>query len=152
LAALLLFTASLSAPWHDALASGTSTADLLVLAERGSAVAQRTLGERFATGTKGASKDMERAVYWWQRAADKGDAMAQYNLGMAHLLGAGVPQDSVKAHMWLSLSEASARETVSARQGRMLAGSERKAMEAAMQPKQIEESVALAQLWLAQHR
>lgn len=148
LAALL----SLPALSGNALASGTSTADLMVLAERGSSLAQRTLGKRFATGTKGATKDMGQAIYWWKMAADNGDPMAQFNLGMAYLQGAGTSQDRVRAHMWLSLAAASGKMTVSGQHSKKIAESEKKAIEADMVPGQIEESQALAQAWLAQHK
>ncbi|MFN2150265.1 MAG: SEL1-like repeat protein, partial [Anaerolineales bacterium] len=32
--------------------------------------------------------------------------MAQYNLGLMYSKGRGVPQDYVKAHMWLNLAAA----------------------------------------------
>lgn len=136
----------------NALASGTSTADLRVLAERGSSVAQRTLGERFATGTKGAPKDMGQAIFWWKMAADNGDPMAQFNLGMACLHGAGAPQDRVRAHMWFSLAAASGKMTVSGQHSKKMAENEKKAIETDMVSGQIEESQALARAWLAQHK
>lgn len=152
LAAFLLAVLGLTALPHHALASGTSTADLMVLAERGSSLAQRTLGERFATGAKDAPKDMGQAIYWWEKAADNGDPLAQFNLGMVYLRGAGTPQDRVRAHMWFSLAAASSKETVSGQQGKMMAESEKKAVEADMTPNQIEESQALAKEWLAQRK
>ncbi|MBF0141074.1 MAG: SEL1-like repeat protein [Magnetococcales bacterium] len=37
-------------------------------------------------------------------AAEQGDAMAQYNLGMMYLTGRGIPFNYVQAYAWLSLA------------------------------------------------
>src|SRR5208283_2880442 len=39
-------------------------------------------------------------------AAERGDAYAQYNLGVLYTKGRGVRQDLVQAHMWFSLAAA----------------------------------------------
>ncbi len=44
------------------------------------------------------------AVKWYRRAAEQGDARAQYNLGLLYANGEGVPQDFVQAHLWYSLA------------------------------------------------
>ena len=152
LTASLLIAICLSVQPHSVLASGTSTADLMVLAEGGNSMAQRTLGERFAMGTEGVTKDMNQAIFWWQKAADKGDAVAQYNLGHVYLQGTGALQDLVRSHMWFSLAAASSKETASARQRKKLAERDRKAVEARMTSRQIEEAQALAQEWLEKHQ
>src|SRR6516225_5945556 len=41
-----------------------------------------------------------------RRAADQGDAQAQYNLGLAYARGEGVTQNAVEAHMWFNLAAA----------------------------------------------
>jgi uncharacterized protein len=46
---------------------------------------------------------------WFRLAADKGFAIAQYNLGLMYSNGLG-PQDYVQSHMWLSLSGAQGYE------------------------------------------
>ena len=38
-------------------------------------------------------QDYEQAVAWWRKAADQGDAGAQFNLGFLYAEGRGVPQD-----------------------------------------------------------
>ena len=45
-------------------------------------------------------QDCIQAVYWWRKAAEQGDAMAQYNLGHACFRGEGVPQDYTQAVYW----------------------------------------------------
>ena len=48
----------------------------------------------------GVPQDYAEAMKWFRKAAEQGDADAQYNLGVMHAQGYGVPQDFVLAHMW----------------------------------------------------
>ena len=43
---------------------------------------------------------------WYRRAAEQGDARAQYSLGLLYDRGFGVPQDIVEASKGLNLSAA----------------------------------------------
>lgn len=151
LAASLFILICLSVQTQSAFASGTATADLMILAEGGNSMAQRILGERFAMGTEGVNKDMNQAIFWWQKAADKGDTAAQYYLGQMYQQGVVVPQDRVQSYMWFSLAGSSRKETAAALQNKKLAETNKKAVAANMTPKQIKEAQALAQEWLAQH-
>ena len=54
----------------------------------------------------GVPQDDAKAVYWWAKAANQGNAMAQRNLGGMHLRGEGVPEDYVRAYAWSSISAA----------------------------------------------
>ncbi|MEI8376492.1 MAG: hypothetical protein WCJ35_27055 [Planctomycetota bacterium] len=40
------------------------------------------------------------SVKWFRKAARRGDAGAQYNLGVCFRDGLGVPQDNVEAAIW----------------------------------------------------
>ena len=73
--------------------------DLRSLAETGDAQAQYNLGVMHETGS-GATKDLDKAVSFYQKAADQGNAEAQTRLGMLYALGRGVPQDDAKAVDW----------------------------------------------------
>ena len=42
------------------------------------------------------------AVYWYRKAAEQGDAEAQYNLGLAYWLGDGISEDKPQAVYWWS--------------------------------------------------
>lgn len=141
----------LSAQMQIASASGMSTSDLLVLAEGDNTMAQRTLGKRYALGIEGVAKDLNQAVFWYKKAADRNDAEAQYYLGQMYRQGLGVPQDWVQAHMWFSLAGAASRKEI-APQNKELAEQNRKFTETNMTPKQIEEAQALASEWLAKHK
>ena len=97
------------------------------LAEQGDAQAQRNLGVMYANG-RGVPQNDQEAVTWYRKAAEQGDAQAQsylddreklksyrkateqgkvdarYNLGAAYAYGLGVPQDSIRALMWLNIA------------------------------------------------
>lgn len=46
------------------------------------------------------------ALKWYRLAANQGDELAQYNLGMRHYRGTGVTPDPVEGYQWLSLAAA----------------------------------------------
>ena len=46
-------------------------------------------------------QDDAAAVKWYRKAAEQGDAVSQYNLGICYLSGKGVPRDYVEAAKWL---------------------------------------------------
>ncbi|WP_425537010.1 tetratricopeptide repeat protein, partial [Klebsiella pneumoniae] len=54
------------------------------------------LGFAYATG-EGVRQDNRTAVEWFRKAADQGDAKAQYNLGFAYANGQGVRQNKSMA-------------------------------------------------------
>jgi TPR repeat protein len=55
---------------------------------------------------EGVPQNYREALKWYRKAADQGNAMAQYNIGAMYVSGHGVPQDYVTAHMWFNLSAA----------------------------------------------
>ena len=57
-------------------------------------------------------RDYATALRLIRPLAEKGDANAQYNLGVFYDNGLGVPQDKVRAYMWFNLSAAQGREKV----------------------------------------
>jgi TPR repeat protein len=58
------------------------------------AKAQSNLGIAYAFG-KGVLKDDKKAMYWYQKAADQGQAQTQFNLGVKYAFGKGVLKDDV---------------------------------------------------------
>ena len=50
--------------------------------------------------------DYATALSLWRPLADQGDAMAQTNIGIMYAKGQGVPQDFVRAYMWLNIAAA----------------------------------------------
>jgi TPR repeat protein len=61
----------------------------------------------FETG-RGVPRNYTEAAMWYRRAAEQGDSLAQYSLGLLYDKGQGVPQDIVEANKWLNLSTAAA--------------------------------------------
>jgi len=51
--------------------------------------AQFDLGLRYYNG-EGVVKNYKQAVYWYEKAANQGNADAQFNLGLCYGLGQGV--------------------------------------------------------------
>jgi TPR repeat protein len=84
---------------------------------------------------EGVSQDFKTAAAWFRRAAGAGLPQAQHTLG---LLGEGVPQNSVRAYMWLALS---------AKQKNRIALKDREAIARQMTAKQIQEAEALVNKW-----
>jgi hypothetical protein len=58
---------------------------------------QNKLGSYYKKGWLGVAQDYGKAVLWYQKAADLGDAAAQNNLGLMYLNGLGANQDYSKA-------------------------------------------------------
>ena len=48
----------------------------------------------------GVPQDYARAVAWYKKAAEQGDASAQFGLGFMYFNGWGVPQDYARAIAW----------------------------------------------------
>jgi len=46
-------------------------------------------------------RDHAEAARWYRKAAEQGDAGAQYNLGVMYKNGQGVKQDHAEAVRWL---------------------------------------------------
>ena len=51
-------------------------------------------------------QDAQESVKWYRKAAEQGDAQAQFNLGLMYSNGQGVPQDFIRAHVWYSVAAA----------------------------------------------
>ena len=84
-------------------------------------------------------QDYAEAVRWYRKAAERGHAQAQFNLGGAYGLGQGVPQDVVYAHKWLNLAGS---------QGHEQAQELRRMSEDTMTREQVAEAQRLAREWM----
>src|SRR6185503_3714290 len=47
-----------------------------------------------------AAADSHEALMWYRKAAEQGDAWAQYNLGLMYYFGQSIPQDYQEALKW----------------------------------------------------
>lgn len=83
---------------------------ILLLADDGAPSAQSDIGQVFDLHGK-----HEIAVYWWEQAAEQGDADAMQCLGSAHAEGRGVPKDQNLALMWIARA-AAAGHAIAAKQ------------------------------------
>ena len=53
---------------------------------------------------RGVVQDYVEAVKWYRKAAEQGNAEAQYNLGVMYYKGKGIPQDYILAYMSFNLA------------------------------------------------
>jgi len=83
-------------------------------------------------------RDYATALRIVRPLAERGDANAQYNLGVFYDNGLGVPQDRIRAYMWLDLA---------AMQGRESAATFRDLVARVMTPGQIAEAQKLTREW-----
>ena len=58
------------------------------------------LGYALGSGVPQNVPQNDEALLWFRKAAEQGDAIAQFNLGLLYYYGDGVPQDYVKAASW----------------------------------------------------
>ena len=107
----------------------------LPLAEAGDLQAQVALAGLLEVGGQGLAADLPQAVAWYQRAAVRGDPVAQMNLGDFYARGHGVPRDLARGFAWLTLA---------AEQGRRWAVDQQARLSAAMPENKIKEAQALA--------
>lgn len=68
-------------------------------ARRGSVKQEIQLGGAYLSG-RGVPQNLERAAYWYERAANAGDALAQNEIGYFYQIGLGVQRDPVRAAQW----------------------------------------------------
>jgi TPR repeat protein len=68
-----------------------------VAAEKGVAGAQRLCGIIYATGDRSVPQNWATAVKWWRKAAEAGDKVAQWDIGLCYYDGQGVDQDVAQA-------------------------------------------------------
>jgi TPR repeat protein len=78
------------------------------------------------------------ALRLWRPLAERGEAAAQFNLGVMYNNGSGVPKDYASAYMWFSLAAARGDQT---------AAEYRDAVEKSMSPAQIAEAQRLTREW-----
>ena len=87
-------------------------------------------------------QDYAEAERWYQKAADQGNANAQFSLGLMYAKGQVVKRDYVEAYMWLNLAAARATGDDQTRFVR-----ERELVAKKMSSKKIAEGQRLAREW-----
>ena len=89
---------------------------------------------------QGVAQDYGEAMTWYLKAAEQGDADAQYNIGFMYNEAQGVSRDYVQACMWLKLA---------AKQDHEDAKDDLAETEAKLTEDQVAEAERLAAAWLA---
>ncbi len=64
-------------------------------------------------------QDYTQAAYWFRKAANQGDAYAQYNLGFLYANGQGVPRNYVIASALYDLAVTNGYQTAAANRDRI---------------------------------
>ena len=77
---------------------------LMDLAWQGDAQAQYWLALQYEDGSCGLCKDDPLAVVWFKKAAEAGNAEAQFTMGLRYFLGHGVTQGFEQAVHWLHMA------------------------------------------------
>jgi TPR repeat protein len=106
----LLRTLALVFPLAFLLASlwnGRSTWRGLIGAALGRPADQRAMGLLRSQGEGFLARDPAKAAHWFRKAAERGDARAQFHLARALLTGTGLPKDPALALRW---AEAAAQQ------------------------------------------
>ena len=75
-------------------------------AKGGNRIAMHDLGHYFATGAANDQPDINNAVTWFQRAAERGVLDSQFNLGVLYQEGSGVTKSAIDAYVWYAIAGA----------------------------------------------
>jgi len=79
---------------------GSKLDEVRLEAEQGKVKSQLILGYLYFEGKGGVSQNKKEAAKWIGKAAEQGDAEAQFLLGVMYSGGMGVPQDYREAEKW----------------------------------------------------
>ena len=77
--------------------------ELSIMAEQGQVEAQFTLAEAFYLG-RGTGKNLQQALFWYEKAAQQGHPGAQRALGAMYVMGKGTAKAPQKAAYWYQKS------------------------------------------------
>ena len=88
---------------YDAGDYATAFKEWLPLAQHDDLAAMRNVGLLLRKGL-GTKRDPERALYFFERAAEAGFVSAELNAAFMYLEGDGIPRDYEKASFWLHLA------------------------------------------------
>ena len=87
--------------------------------------------------------DDARAVYWYAKAADQGNTIAQNNLGAMYYTGEGTKQSKTEAYKWFYIAGELGNDD--ARDNRALAAKN-------MRDSEVRKGTRLAERWLKDFR
>ena len=100
-------------------------------ARAGNRIAMHDLGLYYADGLGGVDRDIETALSWFEKAAERGVVDSQYNLGVLFESSPEVPRDALASFVWYSIA---------ASQGDQVAASRKPILEKDLTPEQLEQA------------
>lgn len=87
--------------WERSEADTMSLEEKIEAAEGGDEYVMELLANAYLNGDEDVEADAEKAVYWFEKLAELEHSDAQFNLGLHHAKGYGVPRDFEKAAYWM---------------------------------------------------
>lgn len=89
--------------WERSALDDLNIEEEIEAAENGNITAMEELANLYLNGDEeqDIEPDPEKAVYWFKKAAEAGDAMAMFNLGLHYAKGHGVQRDFGQAAEWM---------------------------------------------------
>ncbi len=102
-------------------------------ARSGNRIAMHDLGLYYAEGRGGVEKNMQTALGWFEKAAERGVVDSQYNLGVLFSATPEIAKDITSAYVWFS---------VAAKQGDQFAANELARVKSAMSDDQLKQANA----------
>lgn len=93
---------------------------LLEAARNGDEISQLKVADQYFFGRNNRKADSHLAAYWFRKAADNGNARAQFNYGVCCLKGWGVPASPQTGFLWISKAAAQELEAAMIMQAELL--------------------------------
>ncbi len=100
-------------------------------ARSGNRIAMHDLGLYYAEGRGGVDRNLQTALSWFEKAAERGVVDSQYNLGILFGSTPEIPKDPVASFVWFSIAAA---------QGDQFAGNQLEALEAQLSADQLKQA------------
>lgn len=90
---------------------GMSLEEKIEAAENGDEEMMEFLAHAYLSGDEdGIRQNFKKSFYWWQKLADSGSALGQFNLGLHYVKGCGVKRDLDEAAKWMEKAAESGDE------------------------------------------
>jgi len=85
----------------DAMISGMSLEEKIEAAEAGDPDVMEELAQSYLNGDVDVQQDFKKSAYWWEKLAETGNTVGQFNTGLHYAKGCGVARDLKKAAEWM---------------------------------------------------
>lgn len=81
--------------------SGMSLEEKIKAAEEGDPDVMEELAQSYLNGDDEVAQDFKKSAYWWEKLAETGNSIGQFNTGLHYAKGCGVDRDFKKAAEWM---------------------------------------------------